>query len=241
MKHRYEALLVLNTQGREDTLKEVIDRLESEFQTRRRPDRTSAENGQAPVFPTWPARSTPDITLTLSSTLSRSRLQNCAQNSSSTRRFIAKVTSESSKRRKSLRKRWRKRSDLVISREWPVLIKSFCLEISRAIRKCAIPPKAVRCAISASRSTAFTQLRAAKDAKKLLSSMLCCGRALAEIAGEYLRKGRPVFIEGRLQMDSWDDKQTGQKRTKLRVVGESMQLLGSRPGRRTARPPTKIE
>ena len=53
---------------------------------------------------------------------------------------------------------------------------------------------------------------------------------LAEIAGEYLRKGRPVFIEGRLQIDSWDDKQTGQKRTKLRVVGESMQLLGSRPG-----------
>jgi single-strand DNA-binding protein len=53
---------------------------------------------------------------------------------------------------------------------------------------------------------------------------------LAEIAGEYLRKGRPVFIEGRLQMDSWDDKQTGQKRTKLRVVGESMQLLSGRPG-----------
>jgi single-strand DNA-binding protein len=52
---------------------------------------------------------------------------------------------------------------------------------------------------------------------------------LAEIAGEYLKKGRPVFIEGRLQMDSWDDKQTGQKRTKLRVVGETMQLLGSRP------------
>src|SRR5437762_5172131 len=53
---------------------------------------------------------------------------------------------------------------------------------------------------------------------------------LAEIAGEYLKKGRPIFIEGRLQMDTWDDKQTGQKRTKLRVVGESMQLLGSRPG-----------
>ena len=53
---------------------------------------------------------------------------------------------------------------------------------------------------------------------------------LAEIAGEYLKKGRPVFIEGRLQMDSWDEKQTGQKRTKLRVVGESMQLLGGRPG-----------
>lgn len=52
----------------------------------------------------------------------------------------------------------------------------------------------------------------------------------AEIAGEYLKKGRPVFIEGRLQLDTWDDKQTGQKRSKLRVVGEAMQLLGSREG-----------
>jgi len=51
---------------------------------------------------------------------------------------------------------------------------------------------------------------------------------LAEIAGEYLKKGRPVYIEGRLQLDSWDDKQTGQKRTKMRVVGETLQLLGSR-------------
>jgi single-strand DNA-binding protein len=52
----------------------------------------------------------------------------------------------------------------------------------------------------------------------------------AEIAGEYLKKGRPVFIEGRLQLDTWDDKQSGQKRSKLRVVGEAMQLLGSREG-----------
>ena len=52
----------------------------------------------------------------------------------------------------------------------------------------------------------------------------------AEVAGEYLKKGRPVYIEGRLQMDSWDDKNTGQKRTKLKIVGEQMQLLGSREG-----------
>jgi single-strand DNA-binding protein len=50
----------------------------------------------------------------------------------------------------------------------------------------------------------------------------------AEVAGEYLAKGRPVLIEGRLQLDTWDDKQTGQKRSKLRVVGERMQMLGSR-------------
>ncbi|MBS0659764.1 MAG: single-stranded DNA-binding protein [Verrucomicrobia bacterium] len=53
---------------------------------------------------------------------------------------------------------------------------------------------------------------------------------LAELAGEYLKKGRPVFIEGRLQMDTWDDKATGQKRSKLRVRGEIMQFLGSRDG-----------
>jgi len=60
---------------------------------------------------------------------------------------------------------------------------------------------------------------------------------LAEIAGEYLKKGRPVFIEGRLQLDTWDDKQSGQKRSKLRVIGETMQLLGSRPSAAAAGPP----
>jgi len=52
----------------------------------------------------------------------------------------------------------------------------------------------------------------------------------AEVAGEYLKKGRPVFIEGRLQLDSWEDKQSGQKRSKLRVVAEGMQRIGSRGG-----------
>ena len=70
----------------------------------------------------------------------------------------------------------------------------------------------------------------------------------AEVAQEYLKKGRQVFIEGRLQLDTWDDKQTGQKRSRLRVVAENMQMLGSRgdseagstaPGtqRRTTPPP----
>jgi single-strand DNA-binding protein len=52
----------------------------------------------------------------------------------------------------------------------------------------------------------------------------------AEIAGEYLKKGRPVLIEGRLQLDTWDDKQSGQKRSKLKVIGETLQLIGARPG-----------
>jgi len=55
----------------------------------------------------------------------------------------------------------------------------------------------------------------------------------AEIANQYLKKGAPVYIEGRLQMDTWDDKQTGQKRSRLRVVAENLQLLGNRQGNRT--------
>jgi single-strand DNA-binding protein len=50
----------------------------------------------------------------------------------------------------------------------------------------------------------------------------------AEVAGEYLAKGRSVLIEGRLRMDTWDDKETGQKRSRLKVVCENMQMLGSR-------------
>ena len=53
---------------------------------------------------------------------------------------------------------------------------------------------------------------------------------LAELAGEYLSKGRPVMIEGRLHLDTWDDKASGQKRSKLKVVGETMQFLGSNTG-----------
>ena len=48
----------------------------------------------------------------------------------------------------------------------------------------------------------------------------------AEVAGEYLTKGRQVLIEGRLQLDQWDDKESGQKRSKLRVVCESLTMVG---------------
>lgn len=51
----------------------------------------------------------------------------------------------------------------------------------------------------------------------------------AEIVEEYCKKGQPLFVEGRLQLDTWDDKTTGQKRSKLKVVGDNIQLLGSKP------------
>lgn len=52
----------------------------------------------------------------------------------------------------------------------------------------------------------------------------------AELAEKYLSKGRSVFIDGRLQLETWDDKTTGQKRTKLKVVGEAMQFINDGKG-----------
>ncbi|MEQ8848380.1 single-stranded DNA-binding protein [Botrimarina sp.] len=50
----------------------------------------------------------------------------------------------------------------------------------------------------------------------------------AEVANQYLSKGSPVLIEGRLKLDQWE--KDGQKRSKLRVVADKMQMLGGREG-----------
>lgn len=49
----------------------------------------------------------------------------------------------------------------------------------------------------------------------------------AETIGQYLKKGRPILIEGRLRYDTWEDKQSGQKKSKLGVVLESFQFMDS--------------
>jgi single-strand DNA-binding protein len=50
----------------------------------------------------------------------------------------------------------------------------------------------------------------------------------AEVVCQWMKKGRPLFVEGRLQMDTWDDKQTGKKMYKMRVIGEDFQFLGGK-------------
>jgi len=52
---------------------------------------------------------------------------------------------------------------------------------------------------------------------------------LGEICGKYLRKGRSIYVEGRLQTRTWED-QSGQKRYTTEVVAQVMQMLGGRPG-----------
>ena len=48
----------------------------------------------------------------------------------------------------------------------------------------------------------------------------------AEVLTKYVTKGKPLYIEGRLHLDSWEDKQTGQKKTRLKIIGEEFEFLG---------------
>jgi single-strand DNA-binding protein len=63
----------------------------------------------------------------------------------------------------------------------------------------------------------------------------------AEVLAQYLKKGNPLFVEGRLKLDQWDDKTTGQKRSKLGVVMESFQFIGGKKEEGAPKPRPKIE
>jgi single-strand DNA-binding protein len=77
---------------------------------------------------------------------------------------------------------------------------------------------------------------------------------LAEIAGEYLKKGRSVYVEGRIQTHSWEDKQSGQKKYMTEIIANDLVLLGGpreggegggggrgRPATEAAEPPAPAE
>lgn len=53
-------------------------------------------------------------------------------------------------------------------------------------------------------------------------------RALAEVAEKYLKKGHQVYIEGRIKSRSWEDKETGQKRFAVEIIGDQMTMLTSK-------------
>jgi single-strand DNA-binding protein len=62
---------------------------------------------------------------------------------------------------------------------------------------------------------------------------------LADRVEQYLRKGTQVYLEGRLKLDQWDDKQSGQKRSKHKLVVENMQMFGPRTEDGTGRGPSR--
>ena len=58
-------------------------------------------------------------------------------------------------------------------------------------------------------------------------NIVCWGRQ-AEIAGQYLTKGRQIFVEGRIQTQSWEDRQSGEKKYRTEIVCDNFQMLGQR-------------
>lgn len=58
-------------------------------------------------------------------------------------------------------------------------------------------------------------------------NIVCWGRQ-AEVAGQYLTKGKQIYVEGRLQTRSWDDRQSGEKKYRTEVICENFQMLGAR-------------
>ena len=93
-----------------------------------------------------------------------------------------------------------------------------------------IPSGTAVCDISLAVNSQWTDRKSNERKEEVTFVEVTLWGRTAEIAGEYLGKGRPVLIEGRLHQDSWEDKESGQKRTKMKVIAESMQLLGSRDG-----------
>ncbi len=93
-----------------------------------------------------------------------------------------------------------------------------------------IPSGTAVCDISLAVNSQWTDRKTNERKEEVTFVEVTLWGRTAEIAGEYLAKGRPVLIEGRLSLDSWEDKETGQKRSKLKVIADGMQLLGSRDG-----------
>ncbi len=70
----------------------------------------------------------------------------------------------------------------------------------------------------------FTDKNGEKQERTEWHNIVCWAR-LAEICGQYLRKGMLVYIEGSIRTDSWEDKETGQKRNRTEIVANTMKML----------------
>ena len=145
-------------------------------------------------------------------------------------------------------RRWRNQTSTLNPTEdvWPASTKSFWSGTSRATRSCATLPKAWPSPRSVLRSIATGRNEAGETKEEVTFVDVDAFGKQAETLGQYMKKGSPLLVEGRLRLDQWDDKQTGQKRSKLGVVVEGFQFLGggnrgeagSEPQRRPAAAPS---
>jgi single-strand DNA-binding protein len=63
----------------------------------------------------------------------------------------------------------------------------------------------------------------------------------AEVCGEHVTKGQQILVEGRLKLDTWQDRNTNEKRSKLKVVGDKLVFVGSKQDRAASAPPSSDE
>ena len=80
---------------------------------------------------------------------------------------------------------------------------------------------------SVATSSTYNDAQGQRQEQTEWHSIVCWGRQ-AEIAGQYLTKGKQIYVEGRIQTRSWEDKQSGEKRYKTEIVCDNFQMLGRR-------------
>jgi single-strand DNA-binding protein len=73
----------------------------------------------------------------------------------------------------------------------------------------------------------FTDRSGEKQERTEWHNIVVFGK-VADICGQYLKKGKLVFIEGSIRTDSWDDKESGQKKYRTEIIAQNMQMLGGK-------------
>ena len=82
--------------------------------------------------------------------------------------------------------------------------------------------------ISVATSSSWNDKQSGENREKTEWHRVVFFRRLAEVVGEYLKKGSSIYVEGQLQTNSYEDKNTGEKKFSTQIVAREMQMLGSR-------------
>ena len=82
--------------------------------------------------------------------------------------------------------------------------------------------------ISVATSSSWNDKQSGEKREKTEWHRVVFFRRLAEVVGEYLKKGSSIYVEGQLQTNSYEDKNTGEKKFSTQIVAREMQMLGSR-------------
>ncbi len=91
------------------------------------------------------------------------------------------------------------------------------------------------CAFGVATGYTWTDQQGQKKEQTEFHNVIAWGK-LGDIIAQYMKKGRQIYIEGRLQTTSWDDKTSGQKRYRTEIVAENMIMLGGKPGETSSAP-----